>query len=80
MFVRNGEGMARLSRQIESGLAGNVLEQLQAIQKRYRLKCPKCGREFWLDPTQVETSWFDGEFQGFKCPEKGCKGIAKVGE
>jgi hypothetical protein len=47
------------------------------MERRYRKKCPKCGKTFWINPDLAETSWFDGELTGYKCPEKGCSGVVK---
>jgi hypothetical protein len=42
------------------------------MERRYRLKCPKCGTSFWIDLGLAKTSVFDGTLQGFRCPEKKC--------
>jgi hypothetical protein len=37
-------------------------------------KCPECGKSFWIVPDQIKTSWVDGKFEGYRCPERGCSG------
>ena len=46
--------------------------RLKELEPRYRLKCPQCGHRFWIDPSLVKTSTFDGSLQGFRCPGKDC--------
>jgi hypothetical protein len=48
------------------------------MERRYRKKCPECGKTFWVSPELVETHWFDGELTGYKCPDKSCKGVLKL--
>jgi endogenous inhibitor of DNA gyrase (YacG/DUF329 family) len=45
---------------------------MKEIEQRYRLTCPECGSQFWMEPDLVETSIFDGSLKGFRCPEKKC--------
>ena len=79
MFVRNSEGIRRFQEHVKTGVTAGVLTRFKELEQRYRATCPKCDRDFWIDPEQVKTSWFDGEFVGFRCPVKGCDGVAKVG-
>ena len=51
-------------------------KRLEELQRRYQKKCPKCGKEFWITPEQIKTSWMDGSFVGYRCPERGCDGMA----
>jgi ssDNA-binding Zn-finger/Zn-ribbon topoisomerase 1 len=53
----------------------NIWKRLDDLQSRYRRKCPKCGKEFWIVPNQIKTSWMDGSFEGYRCPERGCDGV-----
>ena len=78
MFVRSRSGMERFAALVDRGEAGNALDRLAEMERRYRRKCPRCGRAFWITPESLETSWFDGEPTGFKCPEKGCSGVVKL--
>jgi uncharacterized C2H2 Zn-finger protein len=45
------------------------------MERRYFLKCPKCGGRFWIEPGLVKTSMFDGSLQGFRCPERKCGAV-----
>jgi len=78
MFVRNGSGIERFNALVARSQSGNALERLAEMERRYRKKCPKCGKSFWITPELMETSWFNGELTGHKCPEKGCSGIVKL--
>ena len=80
MFVRGPGGIAKLDALIASGERSNAFDRLAEMEKRYRKSCPECGKSFWISPEGAKTSWFDGELTGFKCPEKGCDGVVKVGK
>jgi hypothetical protein len=53
----------------------NIWKRLDDLQVRYQRKCPDCGKSFWIVPDQIKTSWVDGSFEGYRCPESGCKGF-----
>ncbi len=78
MFIRASSGIARFESHVTRGESGNAFERLAEMERRYRKKCPKCGKTFWISHDLAETSWFDGELTGYKCPEKGCSGVVKV--
>jgi predicted RNA-binding Zn-ribbon protein involved in translation (DUF1610 family) len=78
MFVRNPSGVQKFTALVERAESGNTLERLAEMERRYRKQCPKCGKRFWITPELLETSWFDGNATGFKCPEKGCDGVVKL--
>lgn len=78
MFVRNGSGIERFESLVRRGESGNALERLSEMERRYRKKCPKCDKYFWISPELMETSWFNGELVGHKCPEEGCSGVVKL--
>ena len=78
MFIRSRSGIERFVVLVERAESGDALHRLPEMERRYRKKCPKCGKWFWITPELLETSWFDGEATGFKCPEKGCSGIVKL--
>ena len=78
LFVRGGNGIERFEALVARGETGNAFDRLAEMERRYRKKCPKCGKTFWISPELTETHWFDGELTGFKCPAKGCGGVVKV--
>ncbi len=77
MFVRGPAGIRAFNRQVESADRKGVWETIAEMERRYRKQCPACGCKFWVEPSQIETSWFDGKFVGYHCPQDGCKGIVK---
>ena len=77
LFVRSPEGISAFNRLLERGQQGNAWDRLKEMETKCLKKCPDCGRRFWISEANLETSWFDGEFKGFRCPEKGCKGIVR---
>jgi len=80
LFVRNETGIARFQRIVSSAEQRDIWKRLDELQQRYRKKCPKCGKEFWITPNQIKTSWMDGSFVGYHCPEKGCDGVVAWGK
>jgi transcription elongation factor Elf1 len=76
VFVRGPAGIAGFNRLADSAGQKDVWTRLKELEGSYRLKCPKCGSRFWIEPSLAKTSMFDGSLQGFHCPEEGCKGVA----
>ena len=72
MFVRQRGGISAFNDLVERADSEDVWARLRDLAGRYRLKCPKCGREFWIEQELVETDWMDGDFMGFRCPTKDC--------
>lgn len=76
LFVRGTGGIEKLKQLVTRAEAGNAFERLAEMERRYKKTCPKCGKTFWVTPELMKTSWFDGELTGYKCPAKGCEGVA----
>jgi len=72
LFVRGPAGISGLERLINAGDYRGLWNTLAEMEALYHLKCPKCSCRFWIDPSLVKTSLFDGSLQGFRCPEKKC--------
>lgn len=77
LFIRGPAGIEEFHRLLEGSMRQDVLSRLQEMEQRYRLTCPDCGSQFWIEPRLVKTSVFDGSLQGFRCPQKNCRGIVK---
>jgi predicted nucleic acid-binding Zn ribbon protein len=58
---------------------GQELAELQKLIQRYEnliyRACPQCGERFQISENLLKTSWFDGRFQGFNCPDSECGGV-----
>jgi len=80
LFVRNDTGIALFERLVDGAEERHIWQRLEELQQQYRKKCPKCGRMFWIHPDRVKTNWMDGSFEGYRCPERGCDGVAKAKE
>ena len=80
MFVRTQPGIRNFEQLIARAENDDVWERLRKLESRYRKKCPKCGKWFWVNEKMIKTSWFDGEFGGFRCPEPDCDGVVEVKE
>ena len=52
-------------------------QRLAELESRYLLKCPKCGKRFWIERRLIKTSRMDGNLKGFNCPEERCEGVAE---
>ena len=77
MFVRSKAGVRTFERMVGDAGERNVWKRLEDLEARYRLKCPECEKSFWIVPDQLKTSWLDGKFQGYQCPERGCDGVVE---
>ena len=75
MFVRSKAGMRTFERMVGDAEERQVWKRLEDLEARYRLNCPECKKSFWLVPNQLKTSWLDGKFQGYQCPERACDGV-----
>src|SRR5947209_864781 len=80
VFVRGPDGIKEFSRLLPATSEEGLLSRLSHIERQYRLTCPHCGHKFWIAPKLIKTSVFDGGMKGFRCPERGCDGIAAWGE
>jgi len=78
MFVRNDTGIRDLERLTAATDTMNAWTRLTELQKRFQKKCPKCGENFWITEESISTSWFDGRFTGYRCPDKACDGLVEV--
>ena len=76
VFVRGPAGIKEFSRLLQSTSEEPLLARLTQMEQRYRLTCPNCGHKFWIAPKLIKTSMFDGSVKGFRCPERGCEGMA----
>ena len=72
LFVRGPVGISGFHRLIDRAVGQDLPDDLRELEPRYHLKCPKCSRRFWIEPGLAKTSLFDGNLQGFRCPEKRC--------
>jgi len=75
LFIRSKAGMRSFEQLVSDAEQRNVWKRLEDLQTRYQRKCSECGKSFWIVPDQIKTSWVDGSFEGYRCPERGCKGF-----
>jgi DNA-directed RNA polymerase subunit RPC12/RpoP len=80
VFVRGPAGIAALDRLVERGKDEGLWTRIAEMEQRYRLKCRKCGCQFWIEPDLIETSVWDGSFRGFQSPGKNCRAIVAWGK
>jgi transcription elongation factor Elf1 len=72
VFVRGREGVQEFKKLLEQSEFDGTMAQMRSIVRRYRLRCKSCGRQFWIAPPLVETSFFDGSLSGVRCPQAEC--------
>jgi DNA-directed RNA polymerase subunit RPC12/RpoP len=72
LFIRNRAGIHAFN-ELARAASGDVWPLLASLKERYRKKCPACGHKFWVEETLVKTSWVDGAFEGFRCPQEDCR-------
>jgi ssDNA-binding Zn-finger/Zn-ribbon topoisomerase 1 len=75
VFIRGPAGVAEFNRLLKHTNNDGLLTRLKEMEERYRLTCPECGREFWIEPELIKTSAFDGSLKGFHCPQKDCDAV-----
>ena len=80
VFIRGPAGIVAFNRLIEKGESAGLLSRLEQMQRRFRLTCPECENEFWIERRLIKTSSFDGSFKGFRCPLNGCEAIVPWGQ
>lgn len=80
MFVRIAPGIERLEKLTLDAAEKEIWGRLADLQSRYKKKCPKCGKQFWVNDKLIKTSVFDGSFIGYCCPESRCNGLVKSEE
>jgi transcription elongation factor Elf1 len=71
VFIRGPAGIAAFNRLIDRAEDNDLWTRLAEMERRYHLKCAKCGTRFWAELERVKTSLFDGSLQGFACPKCG---------
>jgi DNA repair exonuclease SbcCD ATPase subunit len=49
--------------------------RVSELEKLILRTCPECGEEFRIGENLIKTSWFDGSFRAFRCPNQGCQGV-----
>jgi transcription elongation factor Elf1 len=75
VFVRGPAGIMEFNRLLERVNRDGLLTRFQQIEQRYRPTCPECGFQFWIEPSLIKTSAFDGSLKGLRCPQKKCGAI-----
>jgi predicted RNA-binding Zn-ribbon protein involved in translation (DUF1610 family) len=73
IFIRGPAGITAFYRLVERAEESDLLTRLEEeeMERRYRMKCPKCGTRYWAERGQVKTDLLNGSFRGFACPECG---------
>ena len=77
IFVRTEPGIRRLSELVKNAEKRNIWDRLSKLEDRYKKKCPECSKRFWISEELIKTSWLDGRFVGYRCPEQDCGGIVE---
>ena len=80
MFIRERAGIEAFAGLIEQGRKENVLARVAELERRYRLKCPDCGRSFWLQPKRIVTNRITGQVTGCPCPQMNCQATVPLHE
>jgi len=76
VFIRGPAGIEEFKRLTGQINRDGLISRMREMEAQYRLTCPECGCKFWIEPGLIKTSGFDGSLKGFRCPKKGCGGIA----
>ncbi|HMK31763.1 MAG TPA: hypothetical protein VK473_18915 [Terriglobales bacterium] len=77
MFVRVEDGIRRFEQLVADADRNDIWKRLADLQQRYELECPRCKKKFWLTTELIKTSWVNGRFEGYRCPDPNCEGLVK---
>jgi len=77
MFVRVEDGIRRFEQLVADADRNDIWKRLADLQPRYELECPRCKKKFWLTTELIKTSWVNGRFEGYRCPDPNCEGLVK---
>jgi len=77
LFIRGPAGIEEFRRLLKRTNQDGLLSRLKEMEERFRLSCPDCGRQFWIEPQLIKTSVLDGTVKGFRCPQKNCDTIIR---
>jgi hypothetical protein len=80
VFVRGPAGIAAFGRLVDRADGEGLWSRISEIERRYRLKCSKCGGRFWIEPDLIERSAWDGSLKGFRCPGRNCDAVVAWGK
>ncbi len=80
MFIRERPGIAAFESLVEQGIQADVLSRIANLEQRYKMKCPDCGKQFWVRPELVAKNLFNSKTIGYRCPETYCQGVVAIGE
>jgi hypothetical protein len=72
VFIRGRIGIDEFCRLVDCVQREGLLTRVNEMIRRYRLTCPSCAKQFWVEPRLVETSVFDGSLKGIRCPVVRC--------
>jgi ssDNA-binding Zn-finger/Zn-ribbon topoisomerase 1 len=75
LFVRSKAGMRSFEQLVSDSEQRNIWTRMDDLRDRYQKTCPECRKSFWIVPDQIKSSWVDGKFEGYRCPERGCNGV-----
>lgn len=75
VFVRGRLGIDEFNRLVERARQEGLLSRLSEMVRRYRLTCPQCAHQFWVEPSLIKTSFFDGSLKGVRCPAPDCDAV-----
>lgn len=78
VFVRGPAGITAFIRLIDRADGKDLWSRISEMERRYRLKCPECGCQFWAERELIKTDWVSGGFLGFRCPK--CEEIVEWGK
>lgn len=77
VFIRGADGIVTFNRQVERATKDGIWQRLAELEGRYRVRCPECGKAFWIERRLIKTSRMDGSFKGLNCPDEDCEGVAE---
>lgn len=75
VFIRGRVGIAEFKQLLERSEREGLFTRVNETIRRYRLTCPQCFNQFWIEPRLIKTSIVDGSLKGIRCPRAQCKAV-----
>src|SRR5258705_882402 len=77
VFIRGKVGIAEFDKLLERAKPEGTIARMNEVLRRYHVRRLACGTQFWIEPSLIVTSRFDGSLKGVRCPNAECKTLSR---
>jgi transcription elongation factor Elf1 len=75
LFIRGKVGIDAFEKLLTRAAIEGTFARVNEMIRRYHVRCSDCGSEFWIEPSSIVTSVFDGSLKGVRCPNAKCEAV-----